>query len=227
MASAPGNPLQPIQQLPSLREQVRARLEDLIIQGVFEPGERLVEMELAQRLGVSRGPVREALALLELEGWVDLHSRQGAVVHTPSRQEIDDFFHVRRVIEVEAARLAAENASSEDIARLREILREGEATLTEGDDPFAQGWGPDLHRAIASVARNTVLSDMLGQLRKRAAWYLYPLDMERRAVAWQEHREIIEAISRNACDEAADLMSRHTDGARDAYRIATSRIRTS
>jgi|SRR5680860_87739 len=90
-----------------LRERVYEELEELIVYGRLAPGEHLVEVAVAKRLGVSRIPVREALQLLHRDGWVDLRPRQGAFVHQPTLEEVEDAFSVRTILEVESARLAA------------------------------------------------------------------------------------------------------------------------
>jgi DNA-binding GntR family transcriptional regulator len=122
---APG----PLSHAPPLRQRVYEALEELIIYGAFTPGQHLVETELAKRLGVSRNPVREALQLLSTDGWVDLRPRHGAFVHVPTDEEVDEVFDVRRALEVKSARLAAEKATPDSVASLRERLRVGTDAL--------------------------------------------------------------------------------------------------
>jgi DNA-binding GntR family transcriptional regulator len=74
-------------------------LEELIIFGALKPGQHLVETSLAKQLHVSRAPVREALQLLHRDGWIDLRPRQGAFVHQPTLQEVDETFHVRTLLD--------------------------------------------------------------------------------------------------------------------------------
>src|SRR6478752_3378368 len=92
-----------------LRQAVSDALAELIISGTLKSGQHLVESELAEQLGVSRQPVREALQRLHTDGWVDLRPAQGAFVHTPSEDEVDQLLGVRTVLETYSARLAAEN----------------------------------------------------------------------------------------------------------------------
>src|SRR5688572_17864341 len=106
--------IEPLLQPPVLRDQVYAALEELIINRTLRPGDRLLEAELADQLKVSRNPVREALTILAHAGWVDLRPRHGAVVHTPTMKEVDDFFQVRRALEEEGARLAAQHGTDAD-----------------------------------------------------------------------------------------------------------------
>src|SRR3954463_8206568 len=97
-----------------LRERVYQAIQDLIISRRLAPGQHLVESELAEILGVSRQPVREALQWLNNEGWVDLRPGYGAFVHAPTDAEVDELLAVRSVLEGESARLAAQrHAGSE------------------------------------------------------------------------------------------------------------------
>src|SRR5215470_13527735 len=125
--------IRPLQRPVPLRQSVYDALIDLIVGGELPPGQHLVETDLARQLGVSRQPVREALHRLEAEGWVDLRPNQGAFVHVPTDEEVDQLLDVRELLEVEAARLAARAATADDIARLRVICREGEAAVEAGD----------------------------------------------------------------------------------------------
>lgn len=225
MAGIADGQLEPLQQVPALRQRVHERLESLIITGALRPGDRLVETELAGRLGVSRGPVREALQLLERDGWVDLRSRQGAFVHQPTDKEVDDFFDVRRVLETEAACLAAANVTPAQADRLREHLDAGRRVLAEGGDSSYVTTNATLHAQIARVAGNDILVQMLGLLGKRAAWYLRPLEMPRRQRAWEEHGEIVEAICARDAETAARMMAAHTDHSRESYKQLPSQQR--
>src|SRR6266487_1317152 len=105
---SPASPLiRPVQRPVPLRQAVYEALVDLIVGGTLPPGQHLVEADLAKQLGVSRQPVREALHRLEAEGWVDLRPSQGAFVHVPTDQEVDQLLDVRELLEAETAGLAA------------------------------------------------------------------------------------------------------------------------
>src|SRR5262245_10620454 len=109
--------VRPIEEQLPLRHRIRVQLEGLIMTGALPPGTRLIEGELAQRLGVSRGPVRETLQLLATDGFVDLRPRQGAFVHMPTLKEVGDFYDVRGALECESARLAATRINPERVER--------------------------------------------------------------------------------------------------------------
>src|SRR2546429_5740878 len=116
-----------------LRERVYQAMQDLIISRRLAPGQHLVESELAEILGVSRQPVREALQWLANEGWVDLRPGYGAFVHAPTHEEADQLLAVRSLLEAEAARLAALNAGAEGIERLKELCNQGTKAVAEDD----------------------------------------------------------------------------------------------
>ena len=99
--------IRPLQRPVPLRQSVYDALIDLIVGGELPPGQHMVETDLARQLGVSRQPIREALHRMEAEGWVDLRPSQGAFVHVPTDQEVDQLLDVRELLEVETARLAA------------------------------------------------------------------------------------------------------------------------
>src|SRR5579864_5592420 len=125
--------ISPVERPVPLRQSVYEALVELVIAGRLTPGQHLVETELARQLGVSRQPVREALHRLEAEGWVDLRPNQGAFVHVPTDQEVDELLDVRALLEAETARLAAGAASPAQLARLGQICAEGEAAAAEDD----------------------------------------------------------------------------------------------
>ena len=125
--------IRPVERPVPLRQSVYEALVELVVEGRLRPGQHLVETELARQLGVSRQPVREALHRLEAEGWVDLRPNQGAFVHVPTDEEVDQLLDVRELLEVETARLAAMAATDGDLARLRVICHEGEVAVEAGD----------------------------------------------------------------------------------------------
>ena len=122
-----------VQRPAPLRQAVYDAIVDLIVQGTLQGGQHLVENELAEYLGVSRQPVREALQRLQTDGWIDLRPAQGAFVHTPSEDEVDQLLGVRTVLETYSARLAAENATPEDVNRLWELQQDGLNALAAND----------------------------------------------------------------------------------------------
>lgn len=213
-------PIRPLAQAPVLREQVYETLETLIIEGVLKPGQRLLEAELAEQLQVSRNPVREALTLLAHAGWVDLRPRHGAHVHQPTAKEIEDFFRIRNVLEVESVRLAAEKSTPEDIAALRALLERGIAAVEAGDEAGTAAANSDFHDRVTTIADNRVLDEMLGLMKKRLRWYFAPVARIRGRASWDEHEALLEAIADHDPDRAGAIMAQHCAATAALYRSA-------
>lgn len=205
------------QSLP-LRDQVHDTLEALIIGGELAPGQRLVEADLAERLGVSRNPVREALSALHREGWVDLKPRHGAYVRRQLAAEVEEFFHIRTLLEVESARLAAQRATPDTVAALEGLLRAGACALEAGDESALLGANSSFHAAMVMMAGNQVLTEILAKMDKRLRWYFAPVVVLRAPDSWQEHGALVEALAANDPDQAAEMMRRHTESTADTYR---------
>jgi DNA-binding GntR family transcriptional regulator len=215
--SAIGQQLERLDPVPPLHHRVHEQLEGLIVSRAIPQGARIVESDLAEQMGVSRGPVREALQLLARDGFVDLRPRQGAFVHVPNEKEVADFFDVRRGLEVMSAGLAAERVTDEQAAHLRATLEAGQARLDHGGDPSAYRERVPLHAEIARIADNPLLEQFLANIRRRADWYSPPFDPVMRRDSWAEHVAIIDAIAAHDRPRAEELMGKHIDGSRDHF----------
>jgi DNA-binding GntR family transcriptional regulator len=212
-----GEALQRLDQAPPLREQVHRQLESLIASGTLAPGVRLVEGDLARTLGVSRGPIREALQLLARDGYIDLRPRQGAFVHVPTMKEMEDFFDIRRALETESARLAALRVTPEVGGRLKAVLKDATNRLDHGEDPSAVNQRVPLHEEITRAADNPLLAQMLADLKKRSTWYMSPFEPQLRRRSWGEHGIIVSAILRGDADKAREAMAKHIEAARSSF----------
>jgi DNA-binding GntR family transcriptional regulator len=200
-----------------LRESVFDALLELIVSGQLKPGQHLVESELAELLGVSRQPVREALQLLSGEGWVDLHPGQGAFVHSPSVEEADQLLAVRALLETESARLAARNADEEGLARLRALCATGTEAAMAEDTEAAVAANSELHALVTALSGNNVLAELAAQVARRVRWYHTPVARQRGVASWEEHAALIDAIAAGDEERAAQIMREHTDHTRVRY----------
>jgi DNA-binding GntR family transcriptional regulator len=200
-----------------LRQAVFEALVEMIITRELQPGQHLVEKDLAAQLGVSRQPVREALQRMHTEGWVDLRPALGAFVHVPTEAEADQLLAARTMLETESARLAAEQATPEQIEHLWELHRIGEVALAADDQEVLVTANASLHSHIVSMSRNKVLADLIGSVDRRVRWYYLPIARARGKDASDEHAELIEAIAADDGGRAADLMRRHTERTREMY----------
>ena len=208
---------QPIRALP-LRELVHERLQEMLISRALAPGDHLVEERLASQLGVSRGPVREALQRLHRDGWITLRPRYGAFVHEPTTEQVHEFFEARELVETSAARLAAQRCNPEDAAALLAICDEADEDLRRSASPSQMGaHTASFHRRVLETARNHILFEFGQQLSQRSRWFFAPLVATIGPQAWLEHREVAQLIAGGRADEAADAMHVHITMSRDAY----------
>lgn len=176
-----------------LRDQIRDELRQRIITGRLSPGARLVERELASELQVSRVPVREALRMLESEGFLEVVQRRGVVVKRMSRRDVEELFDVRMSLEVLATRRATEQATKADLAALRAILDGTEAALASGDKEAVGEGNEAFHDALISLADNHLLATLLEPLQGRLHWLFRqhhdPQQLQR------EHRALYDAVA--------------------------------
>lgn len=190
----------------TLREDAYEALERLIIEGRLQPGQRLVETELAAELGISRSPLREALNALRHAGWVEFKPRQGSFVRVPSRREVEQFFHVRALLECETARLMASHPDPEACRQLKEIAERGKDLRVDVDSGLSNNSA--FHTAIAAGAGNAFLAEMCASLDKRLRWHTGPLP-ERGGQACEEHVRLSELIGQGDPESAVKLMRAH------------------
>ncbi|RKT87890.1 DNA-binding transcriptional regulator, GntR family [Saccharopolyspora antimicrobica] len=200
-----------------LRDTVYEAILELIVTGELKPGQHLVEKELAELLGVSRQPVREALQWLKKDEWVDLRPGYGAFVHSPTPEEADQLLGVRTLLEAESARLAALNSTKEGIAELKQIYRRGVQALKADDVEAVVAANAELHARITEMSGNKVLGELAAQINRRVRWYHTPVAKSRGKKSWDEHSALIDAIAKKDAERAAQLMREHTEHTRESY----------
>ncbi|SDG99305.1 GntR family transcriptional regulator [Nonomuraea jiangxiensis] len=201
----------------TLRESVIEAIQELIVSSQLKPGQHLVESELAELLGVSRQPVREALQQLSGEGWVDLHPGQGAFVHVPTLEEADQLLAVRTLLETESARLAAEHAGEGGVRQLRSLCARGIAAVQSDDVDSAVALNSELHALVTALSGNAVLAELASQVARRVRWYHTPVARQRGMASWDEHTALIDAIEAGDGQRAARIMREHTEHTRASY----------
>jgi DNA-binding GntR family transcriptional regulator len=195
----------------SLRDKVVDELRRRIIDGVYEPGNRLTEERLADDFGVSRNPVREAIRVLEAEGFLVAQPRRGAVVASMSVQDVEDLFDVRMSLEVLAARLAAERAGRSGAAVLDRLLTKARTTRRMAD---LASLNTQFHAEICALSGNALLTGIMESLHSRLQW-VYRQSAETRAeYSWAEHQELADAILAADVDAAGAAARAHVLAAR-------------
>lgn len=199
-------------------EAVYLALRDAIAAGTIEPGEHLGEPAIAESLGISRTPIREALLRLETEGFLERTAGRRLVVSEVSPEEVLDVYAVREVLNGLAARLAAENASTTDLTRLRRLHREIKWAFDDGDIARMARLNFEFHDAVCVASRNAFLVEMLRKAHD--THHRYPgstFSMRDRAVgSIEEHDAILEAIEARDGQRAGEMAQVHTARARTA-----------
>ena len=190
-----------------LREVVSETLRQAIKDGVLKPGERLMEIQLADELGVSRTPIREAIRKLELEGFVVMVPRRGTYVADISLKDIAQVFEIRSALEELAAGLAAERITPDELEYLERILVEINEfdKIVDADVRF--------HDVLYHASRNQRLVDILNNLREqmlrfRSISMHYP---GRLAATWEEHRQMVENIADHNSAMARKVAKKHME----------------
>ena len=204
-----------------LRDVVFETLRDAIIKQVLKPGERLMEIQLADEMGVSRTPVREAIRKLELEGLVVMVPRKGAYVAGVSMKDIHEVYEVRAALEMLAVSLAAERITDEELDALeRQVLRESEAEANADEHSLDNIIYIDssFHDIIYQAAHNQRLVQFVNILQEqlqrfRAASLSRP---GRSKTALEEHKQIVEALAERNGELAAKLAKEHIENAENA-----------
>ena len=209
-----------------LRDIVFENLREAIITGQLRPGERLMEVQIAEELGVSRTPVREAIRKLELEGLVIMVPRKGAYVSNVSIKDITDIFQIRRVLEGLAAELAAERLTEEQLEELRQLLDRTAETIDKLEVLTAVDMDTGFHQVIYEAGRNEKLSSMLYHLREQIQRFrTQSLSRPGRLQqAVMEHRAILEALEKGDGELARRLVEEHIESAESALLAAFEEI---
>ena len=196
-----------------LRDKVVGELRRRIIDGLYEPGDRLTEERLAEDFGVSRNPVREAIRVLQAEGFLTALPRRGAVVARMSVRDLEDLFDVRSALEVLAARLAADRMDAAGAAVLDRLLAKARTTHRVAD---LAALNTQFHATISALSGNTLLTGMMESLHSRLQW-VYRQSVETRAAqSWAEHRALAAAIRAGDAEMAAAAARTHVMAARES-----------
>jgi DNA-binding GntR family transcriptional regulator len=192
-----------------LREIVAERLRAMILSGELAAGERLLEDKLADRLGVSRNPVREAIRVLETTGLVEVVPRQGAYVCKPDLTELRQLLDVRGALEGHAAESAARQRPEGLVEELRACLDEAEKAAASGNSVRAAELHLEFHRAIEAAAGNPQLAQAIEPVRERTELVFSILLDDRGIGGWDEHRAILQAIADGDGDRARHAVRSH------------------
>jgi DNA-binding GntR family transcriptional regulator len=202
-----------------LTEQVYISLKNAIFTGALKPGERLKEIELSERLGVSRTPIREAINQLKLEGLLTPLAGGGVKVVEFSIDEIHEIFDLRTLLETYAIEKVIDNITEAQLKRLEEILAISEIACQQGNLERIIELNTQFHHEIIIASRNRKLGGFIASLRNylqtfRNVSMRHSLEPE---VSFSGHTEILQAVKERNKDKAREVMHRHVAAARQLF----------
>jgi len=194
-----------------LRDVIFNTLRDAIVSGELKPGERLMEVALAEKMGVSRTPVREAVRRLEMEGLVTMTPRKGTHVAEITVKDIMDVLEVRAALDKLATELAAKRAKPEHKRQLENIHKQYIACLQKQNLTGAIKKDVEFHEVIYSAAGNSKLTGVASSLREQIYRFrvLYMKDFSNAEEVLKEHQAILEALQEGNSEIAGRLAEEH------------------
>ena len=196
-----------------LREVVCESLREAIRSGILKPGERIMEIQLAEELGVSRTPVREAIRKLELEGYVVMMPRRGTYVASMSIRDINEIFEIRTALESLSNGLAADHITDDELEHLQRLLVIIGGYIKEGNIEKIVETDIEFHDLLYHAARNERLVGIISNLRDQLTRFRtlsmsYPGRLEE---TLEEHRLIVDAIASGDRKAASRAAERHME----------------
>lgn len=194
-----------------LRDVVFNTLREAILKGELKPGERLMELQLAAKLGVSRTPIREAIRMLEQEGLAVTVPRKGAEVAKMTEKDMEDVLQIREALDELAVSIACEQITREEIEELKETMREFEESAKTRDVRKIAGADVKFHDIIYQATRNPKLVNMLSNLREQMYRYRveYLKDEKNYPMLVREHSQIVAGLSEKNKDKVTAAMHQH------------------
>lgn len=194
-----------------LRDVVFHTLREAILKGELKPGERLMELQLAAKLGVSRTPIREAIRMLEQEGLAVTVPRKGAEVARMTEKDMEDVLVVRAALDGLAVELACDNITAEQLGQLQNAERRFGSCIKNGDLKKIAEADVEFHEVIYRATGNARLVTMLSNLREQMYRYRveYLKDSDNYPELLREHQAIVEGISKRDKKHVAEVMRSH------------------
>ena len=197
----------------NLADEIATNLRELIISGELTPGTRIIEAEVASQLGVSRGPLREALRILETEGLLESIPGRGSFVIQTSKRDIQELYSLRCILEEEAMRLAIDNGTKDDFDRLQKTVESMLKAAEEQRQREAREFDYQFHSQIWEIADHILLRNVLESITIQVRMYL--------AVQTQlyddlpdgvfDHQLILQALRNREKDTAVQLLKDHLE----------------
>ena len=208
-----------------LRDIVFRTLREAIVTGELKPGERLMEIKLANEMGVSRTPVREAIRKLEQEGLVHLTARKGAEVAPINARDLREVLEIRKALESLASKMACRYAKEEDIDVLEEINSDIKKAIESGDSDRIARLDVRFHEEICTLSGNSQLNGILNRLKEHIYRYRleYIAELKNKNAIIDEHNKIIQDM-RNKNEKAVRRDIEHHIEVQEKYILNCLRI---
>lgn len=209
-------------------DSVYMELRGKILSRELKPAQRLLEVKIANEMGVSRTPVREALRRLANEGLVKIVPNSGARVASPSSHEMDNSYSVREYLENMSVELACRTGMDKrTLERLDGLVRDGDAAYDAGDVDAFLAANNDFHRIIAEAGKNYVLSEYVDNIIQRTNVYIYFYSkfIEAENKSSGEHRAILRAIAQRDRIGAQELMKQHLERVHTMFSEAAAKAK--
>ena len=203
-----------IQKNKPMRERVYEILKKMIIDGEISPEEKIVETEYAEKFQISRTPLREAIRMLELEGYVESHSKGGVIVKNCTKEDVEEIYKIRIALEGIILEEVIKKASQSDIKKLENIIKDTKKMMSENknnDDIFKLF--SKFNNTLYSIAKMSRVEDLiknmnlyLRRFRKMAIE-----DFDRKKQAYDDHVELVNAIKENDINKALEINKIHLE----------------
>lgn len=210
-----------------LREIVFHKLREAILQGQLKPGERLMELQLASELGVSRTPIREAIRMLENEGLAVTVPRKGAQVAGMTEKDMEDVLEIREALDELAVQTACDRITVQQLTELTQTMQNFETSIQEGDLTKIAKYDVEFHDIIYKATDNPKLATVQNNLREQIYRYRveYLKDKNNYPALIHEHREILAALKQRNKESVKDIMRNHirrqAEAVKDVIRTQT------
>jgi len=209
-------------------EVAYATVRDRILKGQLQPGERLVTQRVATLLGISRTPVKEALARIETEGLVQRSGNWGYTVRRMTLRDAEEIFEARLVVEVAAAELAARRVTDPEIVAMRELIDQARQHLRKSNLADFQIASRGIHEEIAKATGNRSLYRMFKQVNDLTLLFgvsLLRLNPSRAEEILRENELIVTSLAKRQSAEVARLMRKHIERGHASFRATVSALR--
>lgn len=197
-------------------------LREAIVSGLLRPGEKLMEAQLAEEMGISRTPVREAIRKLELEGFVNMIPRKGACVAEYSEKDIVDTFKIRLALERLAVELAVEKITDARLEELKKVIAEESIYIENGNLEMMVEKDAEFHELIYSTGDNRRLVTIMSNLKEQIRRFRFVSlgGQGRGKEVLEEHELIMEALKRRDLKQALACMEEHIENTQQALLAA-------